>query len=307
MQNLEVLIAQHPFQLALALIALAFGLWVALWVLVQKLRQPLWTYTVRLWSRLLAHPKTRALSARIPALTRLRKPAALSGSFLFLDLLAGFLLVLAALSVFFELADETGLDEDLGRFDDRLAAALRESASASVLRFFSAVTHLADVEVQTGLCIAIAILLVLRGQRLLATIWVAAVAGNGLLNRLLKAIFERARPLHEHGWTAEQGWSFPSGHASGAVTVYGMLAYLAIRALPAMWHLPLALSAIAAVLLVGCSRVILQVHYFSDVLAGYASGSAWVIVCIGAAEMLRAHRRRASVMPPCASVRPAQE
>ncbi len=291
MQDLEVLIARHPFQLTAALIVIAFGLWVALRMLVGKLRERLWVRIVRLREELVAHPRTRNFRARVPMSARLRTPTVFSDSHVFLDLLAGFLLVLAALSVFFKVADETSLDNDLGRFDDRLAVALRESASPSVLRFFSAVTHLGDVEVQTGLCIAVATLLVLRGQRLLATIWIAAIAGNGLLNRLLKAVFERTRPLHEHGWTAEQGWSFPSGHSSGAVAVYGMLAYLAIRLLPSAWHVPVALSAIAAMLLVGCSRVVLQVHYFSDVLAGYASGSAWVIVCIGAAEVLRARGR----------------
>lgn len=291
MQDLEVLIVRNLFPLTAALIVIAFGLWIALRMLVGKLRERLWVRVVRLRQELVAHPRTQDLRNRVPMLARLRTPTMFSGSHLFLDLLAGFLLVLAALSMFFQVADETGVDESLGRFDDLLAAALRESAGTSVLRFFSAVTHLGDVAVQTGLCIAGATLLVLRGQRLLAAIWVAAIAGNGLLNRLLKTAFERTRPLHEHGWTAEQGWSFPSGHSSGAVAVYGMLAYLTIRLLPSAWHMPVALSAITAVLLVGCSRVALHVHYFSDVLAGYASGSAWLIVCIGAAEVMRARGR----------------
>lgn len=204
---------------------------------------------------------------------------------------AAFLLVLAMLCVFFALADGIGVDQILGRFDDHVASALRLTVTPSVLKFFSFVTHFADVEVQTGLCIVVAALLLLRGRRLLAAIWVAAIAGNGTLNRLLKAIFARERPLHEPGLTADHGWSFPSGHASGAVAVYGMLAYLAIRTTPPRWHLPIALMAISIIVLVGCSRVILQVHYFSDVIAGYASASAWIIVCIGAAEVMRRPRR----------------
>lgn len=291
MQDWGIVIAQHPFELTAALIALALALWLALWLLVQKLREPLWRFTARVWAWVVAHPATRALSQRLPLLKRLRTPSALGGSYLILDLIAGFVLVLAALSLFFEVADETGLDEDLGRFDDRLAATLRASVGLSALKFFSRVTHLADAPVQTAICITVATVLVLRGRGLLAAVWVAAVAGNGLLNRVLKASFERARPLHEHGWTFEPGWSFPSGHASGAVAVYGMLAYLAIRATPSPWHLPITLSAIAIMLLVGISRVILHVHYFSDVLAGVVSGSAWLIVCIGAAEVLRRPRR----------------
>jgi undecaprenyl-diphosphatase len=52
--------------------------------------------------------------------------------------------------------------------------------------------------------------------------WIAATAGNGLLTRALKVIFERTRPLHEHGLLSSEGWSFPSGHASGAAAVFTM-------------------------------------------------------------------------------------
>jgi undecaprenyl-diphosphatase len=38
---------------------------------------------------------------------------------------------------------------------------------------------------------------------------------------------------------------------------------------------------------IGVSRILLQVHYFSDVMAGYASGLAWLVVCLGGAEWWR--------------------
>ena len=42
----------------------------------------------------------------------------------------------------------------------------------------------------------------------------------------------------------------------------------------------------ALVGVIGISRILLQVHYFSDVMAGYAAGAAWLVLCIGAAEHL---------------------
>ena len=207
------------------------------------------------------------------------------------DLLAGFAIVVVALTLFLEIADEIAIDESLGRFDDLLAGELRASVSAEVLRVFAFVTHLADTWTLTILCALVALVLLWRQQRVLATVWFVAIAGNGVLNRLLKALFARSRPLHDHGWTAEHSWSFPSGHSSGAMVTYGMLAYLLILLVRSIWHLPVVLAAITVILLVGYSRIVLQVHYFSDVLAGYASGGAWLVGCIVAVELARRNQR----------------
>lgn len=205
----------------------------------------------------------------------------------------GFCVVLATLSVFLALADEIGLDEDLGRFDEALAGQLALRLQASTLRFFALVTHLGDFWTLTSLCIVIALVLLGRGERRLAAAWVVAMAGNGLLNRALKELFQRSRPLHEHGWTSAGGWSFPSGHSSGSLVAYGMLAWLLMRYTPRPLHLPLALAAITIALLVGYSRIVLQVHWFSDVLAGFMLGSAWLAVCIAGAELARLRGARA--------------
>lgn len=293
MSDVTAFIASHPVELFLGLSAGLLLLVTLLWHLVQWLREPLWKRGTALWQRLTAHPRMQELLQRHRWL-RLRTPQAFAGGYLLLDLLAGFALVATALSLFLEIADKTGLDETLGRFDNALAEALRQTLDDRTLQAFALLTRLGDVETQTLLCIAVAAILQVRGKRLLAASWIAAVAGNGLLNRLLKGIFERSRPLHDHGWTLETSWSFPSGHSSGAVVTYGMLAYLLSRATPRVWHLPLTLLAIAIALLVGYSRIVLQVHFFSDVLAGFVSGATWLIVCIATAEVVRAQLGRTS-------------
>ena len=115
--------------------------------------------------------------------------------------------------------------------------------------------------------------------------------GHAALNLTLKEVFARVRPLHEHGLVFEPGFSFPSGHSSGSVVAYGMLAYLLVRALPPVWHLPVVLAATAAAFAIGCSRVFRQVHFASDVIAGVASGLAWLVVCITSVELTRHYRR----------------
>lgn len=187
---------------------------------------------------------------------------------------AGAALVLAgeALS---ELA-ESGTEGPWGAFDDALAAGLRAQASTEVLRWFSMLTHLGDTWVLTALAGAVAAALWWRQHRLLATGWLVALAGNGALTRILKNVFERVRPEHSHGIAEASGYSFPSGHSSASMVAYAMLAYLVTRLLPRPWHAPAAMLAGALIFTTGWSRVVLHVHYASDVLAGWLLGATWL-------------------------------
>ncbi|MCC2658653.1 MAG: hypothetical protein K0Q76_3761 [Panacagrimonas sp.] len=280
MEGLPLFVATRPlltFAIAAATVVCAA---VLAWWILRRVRGPLWNVLAFTWPRAVG---------LLPALSRLRTPAAWQGGTLVLDLLLGFGIVLLAVGVFFEVADEIDLDEGLGRFDLAVSTELARSASPETLQTFAAITHLGDAATQWAIGVVVALFLVVRRKRLLTIAWIAAVAGNGVLNRVLKAIFERDRPLHEHGFAEVHGWSFPSGHTAGSVAVYGMLAYLLCRAAPPLWRLPIALSGLAIALLVGYSRVVLQVHYVSDVLAAFLTAGAWLIVCIGAAHVVGVH------------------
>ena len=202
-------------------------------------------------------------------------------------LLAGFAVIVAGAWVFAELAEKLGAGRLMGRADQALADGLLASVPAPVMQVFAAITHLGDPLTLTGLSVVVALMLVATGRRWLAFGWVATVAGNGLLNRTLKEVFARVRPLHDDTITQAQGFSFPSGHSSGSVVVFGMLAYLALRLLPPRWHLPVGLAAVALAFSVGASRVFLRVHFASDVIAGFASGAVWLTVCIVSIELTR--------------------
>ena len=199
----------------------------------------------------------------------------------------GIATLLLGVGFFTVLAGELVVGPELGLADQVFADALRAHVQPSALPVFALLTHLADTALLTGLCIGVAMALVALGRPGLAVGWVVAVAGNGLLNDSLKQVFARARPLHSDGLALAQGFSFPSGHSSGAVVAYGMLAYLALRLLPAKWHLPALLTAVAIAFSVGASRLFLRVHFASDVLAGFMSGAAWLALCIMGMELLR--------------------
>ncbi len=230
----------------------------------------------------------RALRERLkPAVQRRLRPA---GAVLLYGA-AGFALVLGAALLFAEIAEHLGPGGAMARADAALAESIRVHVNPATLRAFAIVTHFGDVLSMTLLGVVVAALLWQRRQPALALGWVLAVGGNALLNPLLKRVFERVRPVHDHGLVSELGWSFPSGHTSSATVAYGMLAYLALRTLPPRWHLPAVLGAAALAFSVGCSRIFLQVHFASDVAAGFASGTAWLTVCIASVELGRHYRQ----------------
>lgn len=205
-------------------------------------------------------------------------------------LLLGFALISGGAALFAEIAENIGNGRWLGQLDLLFSSAIGSNASIGTLQVFALLTHLGDPITLTVLTVLVAAVLVLKRQFWLCAAWVLALAGNAVLNRVLKSIFERTRPIHEHGLVLADGWSFPSGHSSGSVVAFGMLAYLLTRFLPAeraALRLPVLLVAAALAFTVGSSRVFLQVHFASDVLAGFASGLAWLVVCVGAVEVWR--------------------
>jgi membrane-associated phospholipid phosphatase len=214
-------------------------------------------------------------------------------AFVLLNAAIGFALLLGAAALFAEIAEHLGPGATMSRTDEALTAAIRAHVGVTTLSVFAVLTQLGDVITLTLLGTGVALLLWWQRRRSLALGWVLALGGNALLNPLLKQVFERVRPLHENGLVNELGWSFPSGHTSGATVAYGMLAYVALRTLPPAWHVPAVLTATALAFTVGCSRVFLQVHFASDVAAGFASGAAWLTVCIVSVELARIYRRRA--------------
>jgi undecaprenyl-diphosphatase len=200
--------------------------------------------------------------------------------------------MLAGVLVFVWLASALTAGSPLIRFDQTVSDALRAHLAPQAVQLFAALTHLADTATLTALCVVGTLVLVARRQHGLALAWVLAIAGNGILNQSLKLLIGRVRPLDPEGGVLVQGLSFPSGHSSGALVAYGMVAYLSLRLLPKAWHRPVLVAALALAFTVGISRVVLRVHFASDVAAGFASGLAWLALCITSAELVRWWRAR---------------
>jgi undecaprenyl-diphosphatase len=110
---------------------------------------------------------------------------------------------------------------------------------------------------------------------------VLAGLGAGLLNLLLKDIFERARPNLFDGPIHLTTYSFPSGHAMGSIVVYGMLAFVGVRLIKQpLLRYAIVLVAALIVFCIGLSRVYFGVHYPTDVIGGYIAGAIWLAITI---------------------------
>jgi undecaprenyl-diphosphatase len=113
-----------------------------------------------------------------------------------------------------------------------------------------------------------------RGRDAIAVL--VASIGGVLASVLLKLVFARERPdVVPHLVVARSG-SFPSGHSMLSAVIYATLGALLARFAKrrATQVLPIA-AAVLITFLVGCSRVVLGVHYPTDVLAGWSAGAAW--------------------------------
>ncbi len=103
-------------------------------------------------------------------------------------------------------------------------------------------------------------------------------AGDWAATTLIKDLVDRARPTL-NPLAATLGPSFPSGHSSTAASFYAALALVLARGRGARTRALLVGAAVGIAVAVASSRVLLDVHWLSDVIAGLALGWAWFAVC----------------------------
>ena len=140
-------------------------------------------------------------------------------------------------------------------------------------------------------------LLYKRKFLLAINIAVIAVSGYALVHGL-KAFFERVRPDSQLIETLKN-YSFPSGHTVSAFIFSAIVVYLVSRTnLHLVWKLLLALFMICFAISVAISRVILHVHYPTDVIAGATLGVLWVILGFGVLNRIKWKRPKKVNSPP---------
>jgi membrane-associated phospholipid phosphatase len=122
------------------------------------------------------------------------------------------------------------------------------------------------------------------------TFWLV-MAGVGLSVRYGKTFINRDRPV-DVAYYVEYNLSFPSGHATTAMALFGLCAYFALSQPLSRSGRRLILGSTATLIAaIGFSRIYLGVHFLSDVLAGFLLGALWLLLGISVMELL-VHRRQ---------------
>lgn len=117
---------------------------------------------------------------------------------------------------------------------------------------------------------------------------ITAFAGSQLLANGMKPLFERPRPGFGSAIPLPHSASFPSGHSAAAVACVGALVVLLDERLaPERQRTALWAGAVVLGIGIGLSRIVLGVHWVSDVVAGWALGAAWLALCLLGREVVR--------------------
>lgn len=173
--------------------------------------------------------------------------------------------------------------------DDALfLSRLATGSNALFGQLMKAASYLGSTEVLMIATLVILLWLWMRKMRVHAWLFLFVMGGGVIFNLLLKFSIQRARPGDESHVLQLFGaqfdiisYSFPSGHAMRAFLFYGFLIYLATiwirhRLLKGI----VVIGSAASILFTGLSRVALEAHYLSDIVAAYAASLFWLSVCI---------------------------
>jgi len=207
-------------------------------------------------------------------------------------ILIGLAAAVAALGFFAWLAEGVAAGGTFA-FDRSIRLLVHEQANPALtaaMRFFTDFGSAAGLAVlSAGVLFGLWLSRWKRGAALFAV----TMIGAAILDMVLKYSFRRPRPPAAYfGTPIPHSYSFPSGHALVFLCFFGILASLAtarIRNLAArivIWSVACGLIG-----MIGLSRIYLGVHYPSDVLAGYAAATVWVVAVTHADRLLRRRER----------------
>ncbi|SHN22886.1 phosphatase PAP2 family protein [Gracilibacillus kekensis] len=208
-----------------------------------------------------------------------------------ITLILGFIAIILTTAMFLELAEDV-LEKEIFMIDHFFQDYLVSDSNNWFYQMMEILTEAGSVLFLTVASVmVIAYLFLTKKSKWYILFLIVNMVGISLLTKVLKLLFERERPelIDQYDGT---GFSFPSGHSTGAIAFYGFIIYLIWKKVSIKWvkFLALVLSGFLAVA-IPLSRVVLGVHYFTDILAGMSLGLAWLITCLIALEFLLWRRK----------------
>ena len=193
-------------------------------------------------------------------------------------------------ALFFGLVEDVVTSDTIVAMDYFASQQMSMLSESPIVKFFILITSFASTATTCLIVFLTCVLCWVTRQRYILIGLLVAVLGSTIFTFLSKLLFQRDRPVDI--LLFEQTDSFPSGHATITVALYGFLAYLAIRFSRTFSHqVRIVVMTVFFSILVGLSRIVLNEHYLSDVLGGYLVGALWLTVAISVTEWLSANHR----------------
>ena len=165
-----------------------------------------------------------------------------------------------------------------GPLDHRIYEALYVGNHATLVPIALFFTILGEPVILIIASFGVALWLWLAGHRHLPLVFLAIIMVGRGLSVLQKHWIFRERPDLEAHLVVVKTSSFPSGHANSSMIFYVMLALILARG--TQWRRAVVAGAIILSLLIGLSRVMLGVHWPSDVIGGWAFGLLWLLLTL---------------------------
>lgn len=265
------------------LVILGFGY---LYRILLKRQAELYSWFRKKYTHILSSPKVKAFIEKHPALMAFLTERLSPQNYLGLHLTVGLLLSAIFVSILGGIIEDILTGDPLVAVDRWVIEHILYFRAPSVTKAVTAFTQLggAVVILSGSVIISAYFFIKKRFDSLIA--FFAAVLGGNILVLMLKISIHRPRP--ERPLVETEGFSFPSSHAMMSVIFYGMIAYFLIRNMKS-WRLQvfIVLASVFMIFLIGFTRIYLQSHYLSDILAGYAGGLFWLTVCITGFEIYK--------------------
>jgi membrane-associated phospholipid phosphatase len=228
-----------------------------------------------------------AAAAPLPRLSRIRSAFKTMAERLGPRMGIGLLAAAIVMVLFAVLASEV-LEGETQHFDDAVRMTVYGVASPRATTMLHATTQLGSPLFLLPMTIVSSLIFLHQRRIRGAILLTATMVGVSLLNWILKAVFQRPRPLPFFGLTVPASYSFPSGHSLAAFCFYGALAALVTARLRStLWSALVWAGAVVIIIAVGFSRLYLGLHYPSDIIGGYATGFVWVLTVASADRMFR--------------------
>ena len=155
----------------------------------------------------------------------------------------------------------------------------------SATRIAEIIAYGFDTTVLFVISLLIAAFIFYKNHRMWSILLAGAMFGDAVIITIVKSLVHSARPLN--GLMQETGFSFPSGHVTSTTVLFGFLFYFAWQnRKTSSTRLLSVICLILIELVVGFSRIYLNVHWLSDVLGGYLIGVFWLTFSLLALQHL---------------------